>query len=91
MSIRLIEVIKDMKLQHSKIEAIPSPLEGEGHDCMARIVPNNPFAFPPSLEVSAGGRATQEQLPRMRRLNKTMLYLINPPHPNPLPSMGRGS
>jgi len=27
---------------------------------MARIVPNNPFAFPPSLEVRAGGRVKQE-------------------------------
>ena len=31
---------------------------------MARVVPNNPLAFPPSMEVSVGGRATQEQLPR---------------------------
>jgi hypothetical protein len=29
------------------------------HDCRARIVPDNPFAFPPSLEVDAGGRAMQ--------------------------------
>jgi hypothetical protein len=58
-----------MKLPHSKIGAIPSHLEGEGHDCMARIVPDNPF-FPPSVEVRAGGtspwtgegRTMQEQI-----------------------------
>ncbi|GMQ96571.1 MAG: hypothetical protein BMS9Abin15_0244 [Gammaproteobacteria bacterium] len=27
---------------------------------MARIVPDNPFAFPPSMEVDGGDRATQE-------------------------------
>ncbi len=26
-----------------------------GHDYMAKIVPNNPFAFPPSMEVSVRG------------------------------------
>ena len=36
---------------------------------MARVVPNNPFALPPSMEVSVGGRiapgaATEESLPK---------------------------
>ncbi len=33
------------------------PRAQEAHDCRARIVPDNPPAFPPSLEVDAGGRA----------------------------------
>jgi hypothetical protein len=33
------------------------------HDCRAGVVPDNPSAFPPSMEVDAGGRATLEQLP----------------------------
>lgn len=33
------------------------PWAQEAHDCRARIVPDNPPAFPPSLEVDAGGRA----------------------------------
>ncbi len=44
------------------------------HDCMAGIVPDNPAAFPPSMEVSAEGTITgkesvessQEQRPRKR-------------------------
>jgi hypothetical protein len=28
---------------------------------MARIVPDNPVAFPPSMEVSVGGRANQDE------------------------------
>jgi hypothetical protein len=34
------------------------------HDCRAGVVPDNPSAFPPSMEVDAGGRATQERLRR---------------------------
>ena len=47
-----------------RLTAIKDFHRGLGHAYMARIVPNNSFAFPPSMEVSVGGSATQEQLPR---------------------------
>ncbi len=34
--------------------------KGREHDHMARIVPDNPVAFPPSMEVSVRGRANQD-------------------------------
>ena len=41
---------------------------------MARIVPNNPFAFPPSMEVRVGsGEQCMEQLPRSLRKHEAFV------------------
>jgi hypothetical protein len=70
LSIRLIEVIKGIKLQYSTIGAIPSPHEGEGHDCMDA-----------GGRATHGAVAEDEG-----RVNNKMSYLIiKPLHPNPLP------
>jgi len=46
------------------------------HDCRARIVPDNPFAFPPSLEVNAGGKAMTGAIAEVKWISLLFVFAV---------------